>query len=494
MARRYGNQKPRIDIFKDGDIWLADKTIQLLEHYGITLLPWQKSILYRWMALTEQPDGSWKWSNPECGLEVPRQNGKSELLIARIIGGMVFLGESLIYTAHSDKTVAEIKRRVMRFFYDAEEEIRDMLTDEFDKEPKTLDYVELRSNPNNARMARCVFRTRTRTGGLGTTNDTLLLDEDQEETDAQQEALLPTVSAGKSQNQQTIRCGTPPTAGSSGTVFLRVRAAVLSGKDTETCWQEWSVETMTAVDDEDAWYDANPSLGYHLMVAAVRNESKKMAVDSFNKMRLGWIAGVESLRAFADEDWNPLAIEKVELPEHPNLVYAVKFAPDGSGVSLGVGVIMPDTKIHIEIVERRPMSAGTHWLTVWLIERWRKANKIIIDGASGTQLLLEELIQADVKIKKRILTPNVREAGAAYAAFFNAVEQGTLTHYNQPVLNASIRTVKKRDIGRDGMFGYASLNAEIQSDPTECAALCYYGAGRFKKAKSASGSGQRVMV
>lgn len=487
-GRRYGNQKPRIDIYKDGDIWLADKTIQLVEHYGIVLLPWEKAIIYRWMAVEQAPDGTWKWVNPECGLLVPRQNGKSELLIVRIIGGMVFLGEALIYTAHSDKTVAEIKRRIMRFFYDAEEELRDMLTEEFDKEPKTLDYVELRNR------GRCVFRTRTRTGGLGTTNDTLLLDEDQEETDAQQEALLPTVSAGKSQNQQTIRAGTPPTAGSSGTVFLRVRKMVLDGKDTETCWQEWSVESMTAVDDEDAWYAANPSLGYHLMVNAVRNESKKMAVDSFNKMRLGWIAGVESMRAFNDEDWNPLAIEKVVLPEHPNLVYAVKFAPDGSGVSLGVGVIMPDAKIHIEIVERRPMSAGTHWLVVWLIERWRKANMIIIDGAAGTQLLLEELLRSEPKLKKRILTPNVREAGAAYAGFFNAVEQGTITHFNQPVLNASIRTVKKRDIGRDGMFGFASMNAEIQSDPTECAAFCHYGAIRFKKARNVSGSGQRVMV
>ena len=37
--KRLGNQKPRIDIYKNGDIWLADKTIRLLEHYGITLKP-----------------------------------------------------------------------------------------------------------------------------------------------------------------------------------------------------------------------------------------------------------------------------------------------------------------------------------------------------------------------------------------------------------------------------------------------------------------------
>lgn len=486
--KRKGNQKPRIDIYKNGDIWLADKTIQLVEHYGIELLAWQRAILYRWMAVEQDETGAWKWVNTDCGLLVPRQNGKSELLIVRIVGGMVFLGEALIYTAQSDNTVAEIKRRVQRFFYDAEEEIRDMLTEEFDKEPKSLDYVELRNR------GRCVFRTRTRTNGLGTTNDTLLLDEDQEESDAQQEALLPTIAAGRNQNHQTIRAGTPPSGGGHGTVFMRMRRAVLEGKTTEICWQEWSVETITDPNDEDSWYESNPSLGYFLMKTAVKSEAQKMAVDSFNKMRLGWIAGVESMRAISDEQWTPLAIEKVDLPDYPNMVYAVKFAPDASAVSLAVGVIMPDAKVHVEIVERKPMSAGTMWLAEWLLARWRKANKIIIDGAAGTQLLVEELVRSDRKMSKRILTPNAREAGAAYADFYDGIERGLLTHFNQPALNVSIRTVKKRSIGKDGMFGYASMNADIQSDPTEAVALAYYGARRFKKEKTTGGSGQSVMV
>lgn len=486
--KRKGNQKPRIDVYKNGDIWLADKTIRLLEHYGIDLKPWQKAILYRWMAVYEDEDGSWKWVNTDCGLLVPRQNGKSELLIARIVGGMVFLGEALIYTAHSDNTVSEIKRRVQRFFYDADAEIRDMLTEEFDKEPKSLDYVELRNR------GRCVFRTRTRTNGLGTTNDALLLDEDQEETDAQQEALLPTISAGKSQNHQTIRAGTPPSGGGQGTVFVRMRKKVIDGKTTDICWQEWSVEVITDPSDEEAWYATNPSLGYFLMKSAVKSEAQKMAEDSFNKMRLGWIAGVESMRAISDDLWNPLAVPKVELPEHLNIVYAVKFAPDGSAVSLAVGVIMPDTKVHIELVDRKPMSAGTNWLAMWLLARWRTPNKIIIDGAAGTQLLVEELLRSNPKLKKKILTPNAREAGAAYADFYYGIEHQLLTHFDQPALNVSIRTVKKRSIGKDGMFGYASMNNDIQSDPTEAVAFAFYGVRRFKKDHTAGSSGQSVMV
>lgn len=494
MARRYGNQTPRVDQFNDGDIWLADKTIQLLEHYGMKLLDWQKAIVYRWLAVYADEEGKWMWANPKAGLLVPRQNGKTEIIIARIIGGMIFMNEALIYTAHSDKTVDEVKRRVQNFFYQAEEEIRDLLTAEFDKEPKSLDYIELRTK------GRCVFRTRTRTGGLGTTNDTLILDEAQEETDAQQEALLPTISAGKSQNQQILRAGTPPSGGGSGTVFVRIRQNVIDGKDHETCWQEWSVELLTDPQDEEAWYLANPSLGYHLMVAAVRNEAKDMAVDSFNKMRLGWIAGVESKRAIPDALWSKLKLDRVELEEPPRLVYCVKFAPDGSAMSLGVGVYMPENDtVHVELIERKPMSAGTDWIGSWLFDRkhlrWRKCAKIIIDGAAGTQLLVEELVRTDRRISKKILTPNVKEAGAAYSGFQTAVEHGTVTHYDQPALNGSIKTAKKRSIGKDGMFGYATMNPDFQIDPTECAAFCNYGARRFAISyKTHGGSTQKVMV
>lgn len=370
-SRRRGNQKPRIDVYRNGDIWLADKTIQLLEHYGIDLLPWQKAVLYRWMALEKDEDNNWVWVNPDCGLLVPRQNGKSELLIARIIGGMVFLGEALIYSAQSDNTVSEIKRRIQQFFYDAEAEIRDMMTEEFDKEPKSLDYVELRNR------GRCVFRTRTRTNGLGSTNDVLIIDEAQEETDAQQEALLPTISAGKTQNHQTIRAGTPPSGSGSGTVFVRMRQKVQEGKLVDVCWQEWSVEHITDPSDEDAWYATNPSLGYFLMLTAVRKEAGQMAIDSFNKMRLGWIAGVETQRAFTDDQWLPLGVDHITYQDDPIHTYSIKFAPDGSAVTLAAGVLMPNGLVHIELIERKSRSAGTAWLTRWLLEknRWRKCKK-----------------------------------------------------------------------------------------------------------------------
>ena len=466
---RYGSQKPRIDIYNNGDIELAERAIALYEAYNSELLPWQKAVIRRWMALDENGH----WANPDCGLSVPRQNGKTELLICRVIGGMVFKGECLIYTAHQVSTVDEIKRRVLRFFYDAEPEIRGLLTSEFDKEPKSFDFVELRNG------GRCIFRTRTRSSGLGYTSDALLHDEAQEMVDAHEEALRPTISAGRQHNPQTIMAGTPPTSGSSGTVFLRARRNVLAGKSENFCWQEWSVENFTATDDVDAWYQTNPSLGYLVSERAIKAESTTMSQDSFNKMRLGWYAGLDAQRIFTDDEWNALAVTEVKLPPNPELAYAVKFAPDRSAVTLAVGVDMGE-KVHVEVIERKRMSEGQAWLVRWLLDRWRNACVVVVDGAAGQGLLIEELLRAEKRISKRILTPNVKEAGSAYALLTQSIQDGTITHYNQPLLNSAIRTAKRRDIGKDGMFGFAPLNPNIQCDPVDAIAFALYGVNRFK--------------
>lgn len=482
MKNRKGNQIPRIDQFVDGDIWLAEKTIALLEYYGNELLPWQKLVLRRWMALDENG----KYANPEAGLSVPRQNGKTELLIYRIIGGIIFNGDQILYTAHTVKTTNEIKRRVLNFFYKAEAELRNMLTDEFDKMPKSLDYIELRNG------ARCIFNTRTRTAGLGYTNDILLVDEAAEFSDSQQEALVPTLSAGRNQNHQIIMATMPPTTGSGGTVFARTRDKVIKGKAHNYCWQEWGVEFLTDPNNEDAWYESNPSLGYFLLKKAIQNESVTMSIDSFNKMRLGWYVGVESQRAISDKQWTPLAVKKVDLPKNYQRVYAVKFAPDRSAVSLAVGVPI-GSKIHIELLERKALTSGIGWLVQWLLQRWKLASKIIIDGAAGAPLLIEELYRSERRIGKIILAPTIKDVGAAYGAFQLAVENKELTHYDQPLLNSSIKTVKKRDIGRDGRFGYAGMG-ELAADPVEAVAFAYYGAKIYCNDKIIKKSQQRILV
>ncbi|HAG12384.1 MAG TPA: terminase, partial [Ruminococcus sp.] len=86
-----------------------------------------------------------------------------------------------------------------------------------------------------------------------------IIDEAQEYTSDQESALKYVVT--DSQNPQTLMCGTPPTAVSSGDVFLRFRKSVLTAGRENSFWAEWSVPELTDAHDPENWYETNPSLG-----------------------------------------------------------------------------------------------------------------------------------------------------------------------------------------------------------------------------------------
>lgn len=471
------NQTPRIDLYQPGDTTKADLLLELLAEYGMTFLPWQQLVLKRWLA--EDDDG--KFVNLDCGLSVPRQNGKTELVVARIIYGIVFRKAQGLFTAQQQGTADVVKRRVQEFFYENQyEEIFNLLTPQFRRKPKNYDYIEFMNG------ARYTFRTRTRLGGLGTTNDELICDEAADMTDDHHATLLPTISAAKSGNPQVIYCGTPPMATTVGEVFSRTRKQIMTGKSG--CWTEWSVERLTDKNDVKAWYETNPSLDAFLLRNVIEAEARSLAADDFNRMRLGWWSGVEDKRAIDQKTWDGLYTEKPIFDDEYRPVYAVKFSPDRSDYSLVVAQPLKDSKkIHVEIVIQRPMAEGWSRLSKWLIERWRNCAKIIIDGATGQAILYEELTRAGVAPKK-IIQPNMKEIVAAHQFIYDAIQKGELSHYNQPLLNQTVRVTKMRQLGRYGGFGWESMSKNLSTSAMDAATYAFWGQKVFAKKVAVAGS------
>lgn len=470
------NQQPRLDIYQPGDTTKAELLFELLEEYGMTFLPWQKLVLERWLA--EDDEG--RFVNLDCGLSVPRQNGKTEILVARIIYGIIFRKAEGLFTAQKQKTADVVRRRVQDFFYENQyEEIFNLLTPQFRRKPRNYDFIEF---VNGARYS---FNTRTRLGGLGTTNDDLICDEAADMTDDHQATLIPTVSAAKSKNPQIIYAGTPPMAMTVGEVFSRVRKQIITGK--AGCWTEWSVERLTDKNDVSAWYETNPSLDTFLLRNAIEAEARSLAADDFNRMRLGWWSGVEDKRAIQQKEWDALYTEKPEFDDTFRPVYAVKFAPDRTDYSLVVAQPLKDGKIHVEVVMQRPMAEGWARLSKWLIDRWRNCSKIIIDGATGQSILYEELTRAGVAMKK-IIQPNMKEIVAAHQFMFDAIQKGELSHYNQPLLNQTVRVTKMRQMGRYGGFGWESMSKNMNTSALDAATFAYWGQKVFARKVASGGS------
>lgn len=464
---RIGSQKPRVDIFNDGLITEAKDAMRLVKDYGNTLFKWQKDTLKRWLAVDE--DG--RLTNTLCGLEVPRQNGKSELVTVRILYGMISRGEHIVFTAQSEDTAETIKKRVMDFFYETEDpEIHDLLMPRWKKNhPTSLKFIELTTG------GKCTFTTRTRMSGLGTTNDVLINDEAQEMTDAQAEALAPTVSASALGTPQIIYIGTPPEPGGVGFIFKDIREKALSRKYS-ICWREWSVENLHDVNDVEAWYATNPSLNLTILEDTIRKlDLVNLKEDSFNRQRLGWWSGTESKRAITDNQWSPLVRKEVQLQPEPQLVYSIKIAQDRGQMALAVGVEMGDDMIHVEILGAKPFGEGHKWVVDFLSERWRKCNGIIIDGWYGKQILEQDLKDAGVPAK-RIISLAMNQIADAHVFMYEAIENGTVSHYDQPGLNVSVANAKRRTLGKYGGFGWESMSSDVSIADLDAVTYAYWGA------------------
>lgn len=458
------SQEPRIDIYHKGSTQRADLLLELVDEYGQKLLPWQKYVLKRWLA--EDRDGN--FVNLNCGLSVPRQNGKTEIIVNRIIYGIIFRKAVGLFTAQKQTTVDVVKRRVEDFFYDSPyEEIFNLLSPRFRQKRMNYNFIEF----TNGAVYR--FATRTRLGGLGDTNDEVLCDEAAEMVDSHQSTLLPTISAAKTGNPQMIYCGTPPMAETVGEVFGRIRKQALAGAKG-TCWTEWSVENLTDRDDMEAWYDTNPSLGTFLLPSAIQSESHQLSTDDFNRMRLGWWSGIEEKRAIPQATWDKLYNANPEFDDKYMPIYSVKFSPDRSTYALAVAQPLKSGRIHVEIVMSDPMERGFSKLSKWLIDRWRKCAWIIVDGVTGQAILHEDLTSGGVP-KKKIIMPNMKDVVAAHQFMQDAIDRGELSHFGQPLLDQSVRITKKRMLGRYGGFGWESMTNNLSTAPLDASTFALWG-------------------
>lgn len=432
-----------------------------LLHIGGTLLdPWQSDILADWMGR----DAAGRWAAPTCGGSVPRQNGKSLLLQGRAEAGMLLFNESVIYTAHLQKTATETFEEMRDFF----------------EGPKLRGHVaEIKTALGREQIilksgARIKFLARTRNGGRGQHGDLLIFDEAQELDETQQGSFLPAISA--SLNPQTIYAGTPPGPDCTGTVFRSLRQRALEGGSKRTAWFEFSVKDIGDVKDKGRWAATNPALGRRIQLSTIEGEVEQLDADTFARERLGWWspAGVERLDYAIDRTaWESCASDAPK-PEGKT-AYGVKFAADGSAVCLCGAVLPKAGPARVSLIELQPAGRGLAWLAEWLNARYGRVSCVVIDGRGGAEVLVER-IRTVWKAKNSVIRPAAREVVAAAGVFINSVNEGGLTWYRpQQGLNESAVSAVKRPVAGGFAFGgEASL-------PVEACALALWGAKASKR-------------
>lgn len=203
---------------------------------GIELMPWQH-LVGRYLTAT----GAHGWLYPEIAVVVPRQNGKTTLLLPRIIAGLL-AGEKIMHTAQN----RELPREIFGL-------IADIMDPALMTHPPRFASGQERIDMRNGGCYRIVAPTRG--GGRGPSNDLVIADELREfDSFDFIAAAKPTLTV--SERPQMLYLSN---AGHDGSVVLntlRRRAAT----DPDLCYIEWSTPPDFAVDDRKGWRIANPAL------------------------------------------------------------------------------------------------------------------------------------------------------------------------------------------------------------------------------------------
>lgn len=455
-----GSQEPSERIAPEYATSDSMDAVKLLRVGGTVLDPWQSDIMDDWLGRT--PSG--KWAAPTAGGSVPRQNGKSLLVQGRAEAGMLMFNETVIYTAHLQKTATETFEEMRDFF----------------EHPKLRRYVaEIKTALGREQIilksgARIKFLARTRNGGRGQHGDLLIFDEAQELDETAQGSFLPAISA--SMNPQTVYVGTPPGPDAVGTVFRNLRQRALDGEAKRAAWFEFSVPEIGDVADPKRWAATNPALGRRIQFSTIEGEAEQLDPDTFARERLGWWSPVaaENLDYAIDRRaWEACA--SVDEKPEGKTAYGVKFAADGSAVCLCGAVIPKEGPARVSLIEMQPSGRGLVWLVDWLSARYDRASCVVIDGRNGVDVLVER-IKGVWRAKNAVIRPGVKDVLAAVGLFTNAVNENALTWYKpQEALNESAVTAVKRPIG--GGYGFGGEN----SLPVEACALALWGAKTCKR-------------
>lgn len=461
---RKGRQTPTQSVVLPYSQSYGQDAIDLYNSTGRTAQEWQELQMFDILAVNE--DGL--WVHTKYGYEVPRRNGKNEIVAMREFYGLTH-GERILHTAHRTTTSASASRRLAALLDAAGyiEVTRIKKGEEYDKHYTYSKQLGLEKIVLLGEGGGCIdFRTRSSKGGLGEGFDLLVIDEAQEYTDDQESALKYVVT--DSRNPQTLFCGTPPTAVSSGTVFLKMRNSALQGETVNTGWAEWSVDSMTDPKDKEAWYETNPSLGTILAERSVLDEVGSDVVD-FNIQRLGLWLRYNQKSAISKAEWEELQLEA--LPKLTGkLTVGIKYGKDGESVAMSIAVRTVDGRILVEAIDCRPVSAGDSWLLDFLSKA--DIETVVVDGANGQQLLADGMKQ--LKLKAPLL-PTVSQIILSNSTFvMEGMTKKRLCHLGQPSLTQIVSNCEKRAIGSNGGFGYKSILDGAKIELMESMVLAFW--------------------
>lgn len=365
----------------------------------------------------ERSDGT--WAAKQVGLSAPRQNGKSQLIVARALAGALLFGETkIVISAHSQDTARETFNKFLE-----QRDASPALDDRIEKVMNALnrEFIQFKNG------AVIQFKARTVSGSRGFSSDCLLLDEAQILGMPAWVSINSTMSARP--NPQIWLLGTPPTPEDNGEVFTSIRSAAIEGRSQTLAWLEWAASP----DDDPALPEtrakANPAWWTRINHEIVQGEYETYPPERFSLDRLGIWSSEESLQVMPNwlgcginpqNDWTP--------PDPAVIGIAVSIDRAWSSI----GACSADEIPHLGSHKR---ARGTDWVVAEAVRIHEKYGiQPVIAGRGPGASLIQPLKDAGLEP----VVAGIDDYQDACADLFDSVEAGTVEHAHYDDLNEAV--------------------------------------------------------
>lgn len=424
---------------------------KIAELLGTPFMPWQQQVVDT--ALEVDDNGHLVYR--EVCLTVPRQQGKSTLLVALMMWRALAWGrrQRIAYTAQTGSA--------------ARKKLLDDFAPTISDSPlgKYVDRVyRLAADPSVilTNGSRIEAWPSTPTAGHGQTLsgggfiDEAMADYD----DRREQAMLPAMATIPEAQLWIVS-----TAGTDESTYLlrkvsTGRDAVSTGRSDRIAYFEWSADPDEDPDAEATWHGCMPALGTTVQLEAVRHAR---ATQPDGEFRRAWLNQFTK----SDERLIPATVWQAAQAEA---------MPDGRlvfGVDINIerthaAIVVADEEGRLELVEHRE---GTDWLADRLQElRTTHGGNIALDAYGPAGVLSEQLEQR----KTPHLKYSTREMCYAANLFFDDLMQNKMRVRPHEALTEAVAVAQKKPMGYSWLFSRAP--AAVDVSPLHAACIAYHAA------------------
>ena len=332
-ATRKGSTQPRLAPPVPARSLIAEYQAAAAE-LGIDLMPWQVlagRYITALRAVRGRPrhDAKPEWAFREVCIVVARQNGKSELLIPRIVMGLR-RGEHILHTAQNRDLPRKTFLRVAALIA---------------ADPDTISVRKANGQEEIITASGGRYKVvAPNASSRGESADLVLIDEVREQRDQElMDAMLPTITARA--NAQIIYLSN---AGDDESVVLNdLRRRGTDDPDPRLAYLEWSAGDGRDIADRDGWVEANPALGFVLPLETLEYFHANRPPASFETEHLcRWVTTMRP-KLVGDAPWQRCR-GPVEKPRRPML--AVSMDVTGTRASAVIAWQQSDGTVGLRVV------------------------------------------------------------------------------------------------------------------------------------------------